>query len=325
MRVIAAAPGKVILTGEHFVVYGEPAIVMAVSPRVYVTVEERGDSEISVVSDLGLSCRFVEGAPTSGSDERAIKVLEPTRLAAESVLGFLGVRRGLNISIRSEIPVASGLGSSAAVSVATVAAVGRLLGANLSLEDVARLPFEAESYVHVRPSGADQTISTYGGVLVYRRGSPPEGLGVGADVPIVIGNTGLSRITGQLVAAVRERRDRFPVAMDTLIKLGGQVTSLAIEALKEGDMARLGELMDINQGLLQAIGVSNRALDDLIYASKKAGALGAKLSGAGGGGCMIALSRPGEEGRIAKAIGDAGGVPLAAKKADRGVEVREER
>jgi len=325
LRVTATAPAKVILTGEHFVVYGEPAIVMAVNSRAYVTVSERSDREIAVDSDLGLSCRFIDCTPSPGSDERAVRALEPIRLAAESVFKFLGKRRGLNISVRSEIPMASGLGSSAAVTVSTVAAVGKLLGAPLSVEDIAQLPFEAESYVHVKPSGVDQTISTYGGVLVYRRGSPPKRLDVGADVPLVVGNTGLPRITGQLVATVRELRDRFPTAMSPLIKVGGEVTSLALEALLKGDMVRLGELMDMNHGLLQAMRVSNKALDDLVYASKKAGALGAKLSGAGGGGCMIALSQPGEEERIARAISQAGGVPLIARKSDRGVEVREER
>jgi mevalonate kinase len=325
LRVTAAAPAKIILTGEHFVVYGEPAIVIAVSSRAYVTVEERGDRAIDVVSDLGLSCRFVDGVPCPGSDARAVKVLEPFRIAAESVLRHVGVKRGLSISVKSEIPTASGLGSSAAVAVATVAAVGKLLGARLSLEDIARLPFDAESYVHVKPSGADQTISTYGGVLVYRRGSPPERLDIRTEIPLVIGNTGIPRITGQLVAAVRQRRDRFPSAMDAIIKVGGQVTSLALEALTEGDMVRFGELLDINHGLLQAIGVSNKPLDDLVYASKRAGALGAKLSGAGGGGCMFAISRLGEEERIANAIRQAGGIPLTVSKAERGVEVWEER
>jgi len=324
LKVTAAAPAKIILTGEHFVVYGEPAIVMAVSSRAYITVEERSDGAINVVSDLGLSCSFIDGAPGPGSDARAVKVLEPFRIAAESVLRHVGERRGLNISVRSEIPMASGLGSSAAVAVATVAAVGKLLGAKLSLEDIARLPFDAESYVHVKPSGADQTISTYGGVLLYRRGSPPEQLKIETLIPLVIGNTGIPRITGQLVSAVRERRDRFPNAMDAIITVGGQVTSLALEALRGGDMVRFGELLDINHGLLQAIGVSNKPLDDLVYASKRAGALGAKLSGAGGGGCMFALSRPGEEERIASAIRQAGGVPLIAGKAERGVEVWEE-
>ena len=149
---------------------------------------------------------------------------------------------------------------------------------------------------------------------MYRKGKTATPLKVETEIPIVIGNTGASRVTGDLVKAVRLRRDRFPETMDVLIKTAGRLSSNAAEALRKGDMNQLGELMSINHGLLTAIGVSNEALDKLICASLRAGALGAKLTGAGGGGCMIALSTLDKRKEIAEAIRKAGGMPIMAKK-----------
>ncbi len=324
MRVTASAPAKTILIGEHFVVYDEPAIVMAIDRRVYVTVEERSDGAIYISSDLGVSGTFVgeDYRPVTGGTE-ARRTLDPIRIAAQTVLDTLGKRSGLSITVKSEIPASVGLGSSAALAVATVAATGRLLGSDFTKKEIAELPLEAEKYVHVRPSGIDQTIATYGGALLYRRSEGITPLHVTIEIPIVVGNTGLPRTTGTLVAAVRVKRDKFPEVMDPLIQVAGQLSRMAVRALRQGDLNGLGELMDINHGLLSAIGVSNEALDRLVYAAKRGGALGAKLTGAGGGGCMIALSSLTGRENVALAIKEAGGEPLIAKKTDGGVQVWE--
>lgn len=322
MRVTASAPAKTILTGEHFVVYDEPAVVMAIDRQVSVTVEERPGGELHVSSDLGVSGTFVGGdyRPEMGGLE-ARRTLEPVRIAAQTVLNTLGERRGLNITVASDIPMAVGLGSSGALAAATVAATGRLLGAGFTPREIADLPFEAERFVHVKPSGIDQTIATYGGVIVYRRSEGITPLRVEVEIPIVIGNTGIPRTTGKLVEFARGRKERFPEVIDPLITVAGQLSRSTVRALQEGDMERLGELLDINQGLLSAIGVSNEALERLVYAARGGGALGAKLTGAGGGGCMIALSTVGGREAIAAAIREAGGVPIIARKTDGGVRV----
>jgi len=320
MKAAASAPGKVILTGEHFVVYGEPALVMAINRYVQVNVEERSDSAIYISTSLGASGLFEgnEFRPERGGTE-ARKILEPIRISAEATLKSLGERRGLNIDVASTIPVAVGLGSSGASAVSTVAAVGRLLGADLTRESIINLSTEAERYIHINPSGIDQSISTYGGVLSYKRGEGVSLLKIESVIPLVIGNTGVSRSTGRLVDNVRSRMERLPDVMRPLISVAGKLTTQAIDALRRGDMDELGMLMDINHGLLTTLGVSSEALDRLVYAAKRGGALGAKLTGAGGGGCIVALSRLDLKEAVAQLIYEAGGIPIIVEKVDRGV------
>jgi mevalonate kinase len=320
LKASASAPGKIILTGEHFVVYGEPALVVALDRRVTVRASERSDMSIRVASDLGLSGIF-EGASFTVEEGGADceRFLEPVRIAAEATLVKTGIRKGLNIEVQSELPLGAGLGSSSATSVATVAAVGKLLDARLDQSDIAELALAAERFVHVNPSGVDPAVSTYGGLILYKQGEGIKRLQLAARLPLVIGNTGLTRSTGRLVSLVRERRDRWPNVVDPLIKLAGILTTNATAALETGNLKEFGELMDVDQGLLVAIGVSNEALDRLIYAARRADALGAKLTGAGGGGCMIALCTEGAQARIAEAVRGAGGDPITAATSETGV------
>ncbi len=322
MKVVASAPAKVILFGEHFVVYDKLAIVMAIDLHVHVTATKRSDDLIQIESDLGYVGQFQGNNyrhESGGLEGRSI--LEPIKLAAEAVLNSLDGTFGVNLSIDSKIPMAVGLGSSGACAVATVAATGSLFGLDLSIEKISQLPSKAEEYVHIKPSGIDQTISTYGGVIKYRRSEGITPLKIESEVPLVIGNTGKLRNTGQLVKKVRDKRERFPVLMDSIINLGDIISEKAEEALKQGDMIRLGELMDINQGLLSAIGVSTVQLEELIFASRMAGALGAKLTGAGGGGCIVALSPKENQDSLVKAINKVGGTAIIARKTDSGVRV----
>jgi mevalonate kinase len=212
------------------------------------------------------------------------------------------------------------MGSSAAVAVATVAAVGRLFKLDLSREEISRLAYRAEEYVHGRPSGIDQTISTYGGVIMFRRSQGFEPIEVSTPIPLVIGDTGQKRSTGRLVAMVQGRREAFPEIMELLIQAGGRIALSAAEALRKGDLRGLGELMNLNHGLLSALGVSNDMLDRLVNAARGAGALGSKLTGAGGGGCMIALADQGRIDEVADAIEAAGGRAIHVQESRGGVE-----
>jgi len=302
-------------------VYGEPAIAVAIDRRVQVTVEEHPKESIRIASSLGAAgvfrgeaFRHISGGPY------VRRTLEPVRISAQSVLDRLGVKRGLDLMVESTIPVAVGLGSSSATAVATVAAVGKLFGAKLLEKDIVELSLGAEEFVHGNPSGIDQSVSTYGGVLVYRRGEGVTKLDSTPALSLVIGNTGQSRNTGKLVDSVRQRRARLPSIMDQLIRTAGDLAHKGVSALNSCDLVEFGELMDIDHGLLIAAGVSIEALDRLVYAAKHAGALGAKLTGAGGGGCIVALCMPETRAMVAKAIRTAGGEPILAEKVDMGVE-----
>ena len=321
--IVASAPAKVILFGEHFVVYGEPAIVLAIDKRARASAELRTDKRLYINSvDLGLSGFFMEERfqPERGGEEARPK-LEPIKIAAEKVLDLSKKEVGVSIEVESSIPVAAGLGSSAAVAAAVVVAVSHLLGVKLSKEEIFRFAYEAERFVHGTPSGIDPTISTYGGVLLFQKDRGVKSLDVEEDIPLVVGDTGMKRSTGEQVAMVREKRGQFPSIIDHVIKTGGKVALEAAKALENEDLNALGELMNINHALLCAVGVSNEPLERLVYAARKAGALGAKLTGAGGGGCMVALCLPEKLEEVAEAIERAGGTAFIARKTNEGAKI----
>ena len=323
MGVIASAPAKVILFGEHFVVYGEPAIVLAIDKRAYAKVETRNDKRVYTRStNLGISGYFEENVfhPETG-DEHARYKLEPIKRVVDKIFEISGKNIGLDVEIRSTVPVAAGLGSSAAVAAATAIAVAEVLGIKLSKQEVFRITFEAERVVHGTPSGVDPAISTFGGTLLFQMDTGVKPLEVKMDIPLVIGDTRVQRSTRDLVARVRNKRERFPAIIEPVIRSGREIVLHAIEAIKQGDIETLGELMDINHALLCAVGVSSEPLERLITHARRAGALGAKLTGAGGGGCMIALAEPEKLEAVAEAIQSAGGTPYIARKTDEGVRI----
>jgi mevalonate kinase len=324
MGVVASAPAKVILFGEHFVVYGEPAIVLAIDKRTYAKAENRNDHRLHVRSvNLNLAGYFENQIFfVEQGEAREVKMkFEPIRLAVEKVLEKHQKNGGLDIEINSTVPVAAGLGSSASVVAAVTAAVGALLKINMTKEDILRIAFESEKVVHGTASGVDPAISTFGGTLLFQMDTGFKPLEVKTDIPLVIGDTGVKRSTRAQVARVREIKEKYPQVVDPIMRAAREIVLRAIDALKENDLDTLGELMNINHALLYGIGVSDESLEWLTNAARKAGALGAKLTGAGGGGCMIALTRNERLQNVAEAIQRAGGSPFMARKTDEGVRI----
>jgi mevalonate kinase len=324
MGVVASAPAKIILFGEHFVVYGEPAIVVAIDRRARAEAGLRQDKRLRFQSaNLNTSCYFENGVfkVEQGDAKEAKLKFAPVKLAVEKVLAASGKNVGLDITINSAIPVGAGLGSSAAVVASVTAAVSALLGLEFSKQDIFRIAFEAERVVHGTPSGVDPAIATFGGTLLFQVDTGFKPLEVKTDVPLVIGNTGVERSTKIQVEKVRETMDSFPQIADPLRKAAREIVLRAVTALQENDLETLGRLMNINHALLYGIGVSDESLEWLTNAARKAGALGAKLTGAGGGGCMVALARPERLENVSEAIMRAGGSPFIAKKTDEGVRV----
>jgi len=324
MGVVASAPAKIILLGEHFVVYGEPAIVLAIDKRAYAKVEIRDDARLYVRSlNLNLAGYFENKTfkAEQGDPKEAKSKFEPLKLVVEKVLEKHGENVGLNIEINSTVPVAAGLGSSAAVAAAVTAAVGALLNVKMAREDVFRITYEAEKIVHGTPSGIDPAVSTFGGTLLFQMDTGFKPLDVNMDIPLVIGNTGIERSTRFQVEKVRSIKEKYTQIIDHMLWAAREVVLRAVDALKENDLDVLGELMNINHALLYGVGVSDESLEWLINAARKAGALGAKLTGGGGGGCMIALARNAKIQQVLEAIQRAGGVPFMAKKTDEGVKI----
>jgi len=324
MGVIASAPAKIILLGEHFVVYGEPAIVLAIDKRAYARIEERDDNRLYMHStDLNLSGYFENGnfRVEQGDLKEARMKFEPVKYAVGKVMEKRGEHVGLNVEINSTVPVGAGLGSSAAVIAASTLATGAVLDVKLAKEDILRIAYEAEKIVHGTPSGVDPAISTMGGTMLFQMDTGFKPLEVKTGIPLIIGDTGVERSTRIQVEKVRDLVDKFPRVAEPIMKTAREIVLRAMDALKENDLETLGSLMNINHALLCGVGVSDESLEWLINAARKTGALGAKLTGAGGGGCMIALAREEKLEQVSEAIQMAGGRPLVARKTEEGVRI----
>ncbi|AIF68823.1 mevalonate kinase [Palaeococcus pacificus DY20341] len=331
MKVLASAPAKIILFGEHSVVYGKPAIAAAIDLRTYVWASFNEKRAIKIeAKDIkvpGLTVSFSENEIYFESDYgKAAEVLSYVKQAIEIVRDEADKNgKGITVSITSQIPVGAGLGSSAAVAVATIGAVSKLFGLELTPEEVAKLGHKVELLVQGASSGIDPTVSAVGGFLYYQKGSFEE-LPV-VELPMVVGYTGTSGSTKELVAKVRRNLNDMPDVMQPIIDSMGKVVERAKEIILANYDSRikfelLGKLMNINHGLLDAIGVSTKGLSDLVYASREAGAIGAKITGAGGGGCMYALA-PGKQSEVATAIRIVGGMPMITKISREGVRIEE--
>jgi mevalonate kinase len=293
----SSAPGKVYLFGEHAVVYGEPAVPCAIERRARVTVEARDDSTVRVTaSDLTLDGFTVEydRDPTDRPDVDVAPSL--VEAAVGYVDGAVAQARdaadapdaGFEVTVESDIPLGAGLGSSAAVVVAAIDAATRELGVELDGEELAERAYRVEHDVQDgQASRADTFCCTVGGA-VRVEGDDCRRIPDAPALPFVVGYDGGAGDTGELVAGVRALREEYDFAADTVAAIGDLVRR-GETALDANDVDELGELMDIDHGLLSALGVSSRSLDAMVWAARDAGALGAKLTGAGGGGCIVAL------------------------------------
>ena len=302
----AYAPGKAILFGEHAVVFGRPAIAVPVTQvRACATVEDapRGQGISIRATDLDLTHRL--GAPVA-ADHPAF-ALEATVV---NTLQRLGVDKPLDLTliVSSTVPMARGLGSGAALATAIVRAVAKHFGHDLAPQEISDLVYQTEVIHHGTPSGIDNTVIAYEQPIYFVRAVPTQLLRVGRPFWLAIGDTGIASPTRDAVGAVRRAWTGSPKKYDALFDGIGAVAAAAKDALSSGKFAAIGKLMDENQALLQALGVSSRELDRLIAAAREGGAMGAKMCGAGRGGNMIALVSAERTGEVAVALRRAGAV-----------------
>ncbi len=292
IQVTARAPGKVILFGEHAVVHGKPAIAVAVDRLAHVTLTGRTDSIIRAeISRLGVDGYLNLENETINTQGYQIEVglLKYVLKALKAVDHRTEPGTGLDVTVDIEMPVASGLGSSAAVTVATLAAASKYHQLNLKPKAISSLAHLVELEVQGAASPIDTTLSTYGGVI-YLSPDVQEivRLPIDWDLPLVIGHTRRQGNTGELVESVRLKKESYPSVINPIFESIQEVTEEARNALLEKDENKLGELMNINHGLLDALGVNTPALSRMVYLARQKGALGSKITGAGGGGSIIA-------------------------------------
>ncbi|MDR2203572.1 MAG: mevalonate kinase [Nitrososphaerota archaeon] len=280
--------GKVILFGEHFVVHGVPGIVSAIDSST--------DAIVSKANE-GLIVKDDRKTAKGYSEEKRLQQIESIERMLKAM--ELDVKLPLDIWIGGSLPGFSGLGASAASSVAIARAIDEEFNLNLSNERINQIAYEAEIAYAGNPSGIDNTAATYGGLMLFKK-SPAGGqdlverLNVQAPVEIVIGSTGKVANTKAMVEGVAERKKVNPSKYGPLFRQAEEIAVAGRKALEAGNLEKIGTLMNENHRILQEIGVSSVELDHLVDVARKQGAIGAKLTGGGGGGCMVALT-PGKE------------------------------
>lgn len=305
----ATAPGKIIIVGEHAVVYGQPAIAAPLTQRLATaTIEDAA---------AGSGCTLY--SPVMGAQV-------PLALAAEQPLGHvasLAIRAAQvlenpdwTISLESEIPIASGLGSGAALSAALVRAIFGHAGSEVTPQQVSALVYESEKFYHGTPSGIDNTVVALGKPIWFVKGQTPEVIEIGAPsdadgesgdpLTLLVADSGVTSPTRDAVEEVRLRWIAEPARLNFLFNEIGMLAEQARAALRKGDPVRLGRIFDRNHRLLVEMGVGSPETERLVQAARSAGAYGAKISGAGKGGNIIALVKPRHAAHAAEILLDAG-------------------
>ena len=274
--------GKVVMLGEHSVVYGRHAIAAPVPMVIKALVEDCDQGIHLIIPRWGVEYELASTPQERRSFERPAGV----------VLDALGLGgRSMRIEVFPEVPRSMGLGGSAAMAVAIVRALDKHFKLGLSNEDVNRLAFESEKVAHGNPSGLDNTLACYAKPLVYRAGEPPlvEPLNIRRPIPAVIGMTGYEGLTAKTVGRVREAWKKDQQLYERIFDQIDALVLRGVQAIQDGDVKLLGELMNINHGMLNALQVSTPELEQLVDIAREHGALGAKLTGGGGGGSIIAV------------------------------------
>lgn len=293
--------GKTILFGEHFVVYGFEGIPCALAQVTTAQVKK-------IDGEKGYE--LIDNRPaTPGYKEE--KKGEYSALI-EKLIEYLKIQTKIQITLGGDLYAASGMGASAACAVAIARAINQEFNLNLNDEEINKAAFEGESAGSGTPSGIDNTAATYGGFLLFKKNldggaNKFELIKTKQPIEIVLGNSGKTALTKEVVGDVKKLKETNPQKMEEIFLAYEKLEKEAVDAIKNYDLKKIGELMDQNHKLLQEITVSCTELDNLIKVAKDAGAIGAKLTGTGRGGMMIALT-PGKElqDNVAKAIQNAG-------------------
>lgn len=285
--------GKVILFNEHFVVYGLPAIASAIGNKTVARVKP---------SPSGLVLLDERNATPGYKSEKKTQQQE----SLQNIFRAMNVDGNLEIWLGGDLRAASGVGASAASCAAIARAIADEYGLDYRDEAINRVAYEGEKGYHGTPSGLDNTVATYGGLVWFQSGEM-ERLRVPEPVEIVMGNTGVVANTKKAVAGVRERREQNREQYDRIFGQAHQLVQQARDDLVNGRWEKVGEHMNDNHALLQQIGVSSPELDMLVDIARREGAYGAKLTGGGLGGYMVALTpgKPLQE-RVARAIKNQG-------------------
>ena len=285
MKSIASAPGKIILFGEHFVVYGMKAVLCSIDKRITATSQFIDEKVIRIRSSLGESEINIDSS--NNLEKVQQKFMKPFFYVAQRAIKENSSKSGIELVLESEIPTGVGLGSSSAACVAATASVNGLF-CKLSKNDVMKIAVQAERIIFEQNSGADSSVSTFGGLVSYDLKNGFENISSRNDLRFIISNSAQVHNTQDVVRQVRNFKEKNNDLFNKLCKLEIDIVDNAMSSLKENDLNKLGSLMLKNHDLLKQIGISTEKIDLLVEEAKKT-SYGAKITGAGGGGCIISL------------------------------------
>lgn len=319
MKVTASAPGKLVLFGDHAAVYGHPCLVTAVDLRFYATLTQTSVREIEI-DTAELRAKGIKRRITLAEDSPALKETAFVEAAVRRFFKQFPFKHGLRIDTQGPA-ISYGLGSSSAITVAVVRALAELCGAAMSLDDVFQMAYAAVLDVQGEGSGVDVAAAVCGGTVYYIKGGAKlEPLPLAA-LPIVIGYSGEKVSTLNYIGQVKQLYTRQPAIVAHLFDMMTEIVEQAKANFTEGNWQTVGELANLHQGLLEALGVVTPQLFNPIYAAREAGAYGAKLSGAGGGDCMFAFIDEPIRAAVENAIENAGAQVVAIAPHAAGVRI----
>jgi hydroxymethylglutaryl-CoA reductase len=293
---VGTAAGKVILLGEHGVVYDRQALAVPIPDAVSARVSERDGQVALAIPAWGMKREWMPGESAGDAADGIVSLIMRTLGVAE---------QAFDIHVDARIPMAMGLGSSAAFAVAVIRAFDHLLNLGLDDVEVDTLAFQCEELTHGTPSGIDNNLATFGQTVLFSKSGRTKPIDLEEMPPLVVAASGRRRNTRELVAGVRERFEMNRALYSTLFDEMGEISAAGARALLERDYVRLGGLMNVCHGYLNAIEVSSPELEKMISIARSAGAAGAKLTGAGGGGSIVALC-PGKVAEVANVLAAAG-------------------
>lgn len=314
----ASAPGKLMLFGEHAVIYDKPCIVASVDHRISVSLEKRNDNNIILTApELNIKNQII----SDNLEKSHFKKVSFILAAVNNFFKKCDLKSGLDIKTKSEFSDKIGLGSSSAVIVATIKGLSELFKIKMNEKEIFDLSYQTVLDVQGLGSGFDVAAAVYGGILLFVTGgkiiSPIEI----TDMPLVVGYTGIKADTPTLIKMVGEKLLKEPDRINGIFNEIESIVNLAKIKVENKNWRKVGDLMNLNQDLLRRLGVSSKELENLIKAALDSGAYGAKLSGAGGGDCMIALADKENSNNVKRAIEKAGGKIIEAKIPADGVRV----
>lgn len=288
MKIKSFAPGKIILFGEHSVVHNKPAIAAAINRGVDVELTSRNDNAVHVV------------VPVIGYDKKHELTNSQLNYSIDShkkmitdyiyeVINLFEFQSGFDLIVNINMYLGVGLGSSAAVTVSTLKAVSMYADKDYTKDEIASIARSIEIKIQKAASPIDTSMSTYGGIIYIDNEFNLHGVDVNMNLPLIVQNCQISGNTGKLVESVRQKYEKYPNIVGKIFDAMEQIAVDAKKALEEGNVEHLSNYMNLNQGLLDSIGVNTLELSEMIYTIRRHGAKGSKLTGSGGGGCIIAF------------------------------------